>query len=54
MRSADLSGAGAERFGAGKGATSKIRNERHRGLDAFTSLRLKLSPITITVMLTTL
>ena len=52
MRSADSSGVGAERFSAVKGVTSKVRPDHSNGLDSFTTLRMKLSPITLTVALT--
>jgi len=52
MRSADSSGVGAERFSAAKGVTSKVRPDHSNGLDSFTTLRMKLSPITLTVALT--
>ena len=51
MRSADLSGAGAERFSAGKARTNKPRQEASSKSDFVTSLRLRISPITATVAL---
>jgi len=51
MRSADLSGAGAERFSAGKAGTNKPRQEASSKSDIVTSLRLRISPITATVAL---
>jgi len=53
MRSADLSGAGAMGFGAGNGMTNDYRRDgRGKGFDLFSTLRLKLSPITTAVALT--